>query len=44
MVENIGGIRSDGPAYKHIVIGPRLDPNLSWAKTSEERGGSRLPR
>jgi alpha-L-rhamnosidase len=34
MVENIGGIRSDGPAYKHIVIEPRLDPNLSWAKTS----------
>jgi len=34
MVENIGGIRSDGPAYKHIVIEPRLDPSLSWAKTS----------
>ena len=34
MVENIGGIRSDGPAYKHITIAPRLDPNLSWAKTS----------
>jgi alpha-L-rhamnosidase len=34
MVENIGGIRSDGPAYQHIVIEPQLDPNLSWAKTS----------
>ena len=44
MVENIGGIRSDGPAYKHIVIEPWLDPNLNWAKTFEERGGSRLPR
>jgi alpha-L-rhamnosidase len=34
MVENIGGIKSDGPAYKHILIAPRLDPNLSWAQTS----------
>ncbi len=34
MVENIGGICSDGPAYKHIVIAPQLDPNLSWARTS----------
>ncbi len=34
MVENIGGIQSDGPAYKHITIAPRLDPNLSWARTS----------
>ncbi|HKI21590.1 MAG TPA: family 78 glycoside hydrolase catalytic domain, partial [Isosphaeraceae bacterium] len=34
MVENIGGIKSDGPAYKHITIAPRLDPNLSWARTS----------
>ncbi len=34
MVENIGGIKSDGPAYKHIVIAPRFDPSLSWARTS----------
>ena len=34
MVENIGGIKSDGPAYKHIKIAPQLDPNLTWAKTS----------
>ncbi len=34
MVENIGGIKSDGPAYKHIQITPNLDPNLTWAKTS----------
>jgi alpha-L-rhamnosidase len=34
MVENIGGITSDGPGYKHIWIAPSLDPKLSWAKTS----------
>ena len=33
MVENIGGIKSDGPAYKHITIAPKLDPNLTWART-----------
>jgi alpha-L-rhamnosidase len=35
-VENIGGIRNDGPTYKHIVIEPRLDPNRNWAKTSHQ--------
>jgi alpha-L-rhamnosidase len=34
MVENIGGIKSDGPAYKHITIAPQLDPNLTWARTT----------
>ncbi len=34
MVENIGGIKIDGPAYKHIMIAPHLDPNLTWARTS----------
>ena len=34
MVENIGGIESDGPAYKHITISPRLDANLTWARTA----------
>ena len=34
MVENIGGIKSDGPGYKQIKIRPQFDPNLSWAKTS----------
>jgi alpha-L-rhamnosidase len=34
MVENIGGIKSDGPAYKHITIAPRLDPSLNSARTS----------
>jgi alpha-L-rhamnosidase len=34
MVENIGGIRSDGPAYKHIVIAPVRDPRLSSARTA----------
>jgi alpha-L-rhamnosidase len=34
MVENIGGIKSDGPAFKRITIAPKLDPNLTWARTS----------
>ena len=34
MVENIGGIKSAGPAYKHITITPQLDPNLTWARTA----------
>jgi alpha-L-rhamnosidase len=32
MVENIGGIRNDGPAYKQIVIAPQRGGRLSWAK------------
>ncbi|MEN6495638.1 MAG: family 78 glycoside hydrolase catalytic domain [Thermoguttaceae bacterium] len=32
MVENIGGIRNDGPAYKQIVIAPQPGGRLSWAK------------
>ena len=31
MVENIGGIRSDGPSYKHLVIAPHLDDKLTRA-------------
>lgn len=31
MVENIGGIQSDTPAFKHIVIAPRLDDKLTFA-------------
>src|SRR6185312_2942198 len=34
MVENIGGIRSDGPSYKKIVIAPALDPRLDSARTT----------
>ena len=34
MVENIGGIRSDGPAYKHIVIAPQPGGRLTHAETS----------
>jgi alpha-L-rhamnosidase len=33
MVENIGGIRSDGPAYKRIVIAPQPGGKLTSAKT-----------
>jgi alpha-L-rhamnosidase len=32
MVENIGGIRSDGPAYRRIVIAPQPGGQLTWAK------------
>ena len=34
MVENIGGIQSDGPAYKHIVIEPHPGGPLTHAETS----------
>jgi alpha-L-rhamnosidase len=34
MVENIGGIRSDGPAYKHILIAPQPDDKLTFADTT----------
>ncbi|MGA2177313.1 MAG: family 78 glycoside hydrolase catalytic domain [Verrucomicrobiota bacterium] len=34
MVENLGGIRSDGPAYHHLLIAPQLDPALSSADTT----------
>jgi alpha-L-rhamnosidase len=30
MVENIGGIRSDGPAYKRIIIAPVIDERLKF--------------
>jgi alpha-L-rhamnosidase len=32
MVENIGGIRADSPAYKHIIVAPQLDARLTHAK------------
>jgi alpha-L-rhamnosidase len=34
MVENIGGIKSDGPAYKQIVIEPHPGGRLKHAETS----------
>jgi alpha-L-rhamnosidase len=34
MAENIGGIRTDGPAYKHIVIAPQPDEQLTSADTT----------
>ena len=34
MVENIGGIKSDGPAYKQIIIEPHPGGRLTHAKTS----------
>lgn len=33
MFKTIGGIDTDGPAYKKIIIRPRPDGRLSWAKT-----------
>jgi alpha-L-rhamnosidase len=32
MVENIGGIRRDSPAYRTIRIAPAIDPNLDHAR------------
>ena len=34
MFKTIAGIDTDGPAYKHIIIRPRPDGRLAWAKTS----------
>jgi alpha-L-rhamnosidase len=34
MVENLGGIRTDGPAYKNIVIAPVLDEKLGRARVT----------
>ncbi len=36
MVENIGGIKSDGPAYRKIVIEPHPGHRLTHAETSYE--------
>jgi alpha-L-rhamnosidase len=33
MVENIGGIRSDGPSYRHIIMAPQMDGQLTHATT-----------
>jgi alpha-L-rhamnosidase len=33
IVENIGGIKSEGPSYKRVTIAPWLDPALTWART-----------
>ena len=32
MVENIGGIRTEAPAYKQILIAPVPGGGLTWAK------------
>ncbi|MBN1806191.1 MAG: glycoside hydrolase family 78 protein [Sedimentisphaerales bacterium] len=34
MFENIGGIKSDGPGFKKIIINPQPGGKLTWAKTS----------
>jgi alpha-L-rhamnosidase len=34
MVENFGGIHSDGPAYKKILIAPQPDDRLTFADTT----------
>ncbi|HZH97768.1 MAG TPA: alpha-L-rhamnosidase C-terminal domain-containing protein, partial [Fimbriimonadaceae bacterium] len=31
---NIGGISAGAPGYELIKIAPKIDPNLTWAKTS----------
>jgi len=32
MVENIGGIRSDGPGFRKLVIAPQPGGTLTWAR------------
>jgi len=34
MFENIGGIKSDGPGFRKIIINPQPGGKLTWAKTS----------
>jgi alpha-L-rhamnosidase len=34
MFETIGGIDTEGSAYKHIIIRPKIDGRLTWARTS----------
>lgn len=34
MFENIGGIQTDGPAFKHMILKPQPGGKLTWAKTS----------
>ncbi|MEN6384989.1 MAG: family 78 glycoside hydrolase catalytic domain [Phycisphaerales bacterium] len=31
--ENIGGIQTEGPAFKHIILKPQPGGKLTWAKT-----------
>ncbi|NLZ03614.1 MAG: family 78 glycoside hydrolase catalytic domain [Phycisphaerae bacterium] len=42
MFKTIGGIDTDGPAYKRIVIRPRPDGRLAWAKTSYDSIGGEI--
>lgn len=34
MFENIGGIQTEGPAFKHILLKPEPGGKLTWAKTN----------
>ena len=34
MFENIGGIKTDGPGFKRIIIHPQPGGKLTWANTS----------
>jgi alpha-L-rhamnosidase len=34
MFENIGGIQTDGPAFKHIILKPQPGGKLTWSKTN----------
>ena len=34
MYENIGGIQTDGPSFKHILLKPQPGGKLTWAVTS----------
>ena len=36
LYKTVGGIRTDGPGYKRLVIMPKPGGGLTWAKTSYE--------
>ncbi|MBR2996261.1 MAG: family 78 glycoside hydrolase catalytic domain [Lachnospiraceae bacterium] len=36
MFRTIGGIGSDEPGYRHVVIAPKTDPRIDWARRSYE--------
>lgn len=42
MVENIGGIRTDGPGYRNITIAPQPGGKLTWAKVALETSNGKV--
>lgn len=42
MVENIGGIQSEAPGYRAVLIAPVLDPWLEWARVRYDSAAGRI--